>query len=155
MKSLFGLALLGCALTAFSADKPEDAAALYNKGIQLIEAGKAQQGRDVLRQVLEKYPGTAYAKLAKDSVDQPIIVSIAYKDVSPLSEHEIKKRLELANAQLMVGKLYQQEGVDQARNLIAALIIKHKDQRKVKDVVITAKDTGDHKMAVTVEITKP
>lgn len=154
MKSLFCLALLGSALTVPAADKNQDASALYNKGIQLIEAGKAQQGRDALKQVIEKYPGTAYAKLAKESVDQPIIVSITYKDVSPLSEHEIKKRFELANAQLMVGKLYQQEGVDQARTLIAQLIVKHHAQTKVKDVQITAKDTGDHQMAVTVEIVR-
>ena len=152
MRTFFGLALLTCALV-FAQDNAKDAASLYNKGIQLIEAGKAPQGRDLLRQVMEKYPGTAYAKLAKDSVDQPIIVSIAFKDVSPLSEREIKKRFELANAGLMVGKLYQQEAVDQARNLIAGLIVKKK-AKNVKDVAITAKDEGDHKMAVTVEVVK-
>lgn len=155
MKSFLCLTLLGCAAFGFAQDKAGgDAATLYNKGIQLIEAGKAPQGRTVLKELIEKYPDTRYAKLAKDSVDQPIIVSIDFHEVSPLSEREIKKRLELANAQLMVGKLYQQEGVDQARTLIAGLIVKKKAQNKVKDVVITAKDTGDHKMAVTVEVVK-
>ena len=155
MKSLFCLALLGAAFTAFPQDKGgQEASALYNKGIQLIEAGKAPQGRTVLKELIEKYPGTAYAKLAKENVDQPIVASITYKDVSPLSEHEIKKRFELANAQLMVGKLFQQEGVDQARTLIAQLILKKKAQNKVQDVVITSKDTGEHQMAVTIEIVK-
>lgn len=152
MRSFLCLAVMACAL-GFAQDN-KDASELYNKAIQLIQAGKAPQGRDLLKQILEKYPGTAYAKLAKDSVDQPIIVSITYKDTSPLSEHEIKKRFELANAGLMVGKLYQQEGVDQARNLIAAMLIKKKVQNKIKDIVISAKDEGDHKMAVTVEVVK-
>ncbi len=154
MKSFFCVALLGFTLTAYPQAKGEDAGQLYNKAIQLIESGKSPQGRLMLKEVLEKYPGTAYAKLAKESIDKPIIASITYKDVSPLSPHEIKKRLELANAQLMVGKLYQQEGVDQARNLIAALIVKKKEQNKVKDLIINATDTGDHQMAVTIEVVK-
>jgi hypothetical protein len=154
MKSFFCLALLGFALAASPQGKGEDAGQLYNKAIQLIELGKSPQGRTILKEVMDKYPGTAYAKLAKESLDKPIVASITYKEVSPLSSHEIKKRLELANAQLMVGKLYQQEGVDQARNLIVALIVKKKEQTKVKDVLINAVDTGDHQMAVTIEIVK-
>jgi hypothetical protein len=147
MKVLVLLALAAC--PAFAQDS-EAAMQLYNKGVKQLDAGKGDDARKSFETIMKDYPTSAYAKLAKEGLDKPLVGSVAFVDIKPLSEKEVRKQFELQNARLMVGRVYNPEDGDQARTLLAQLMLKHK--LRAKDITVTSKDLPDHKVAVTVTV---
>ena len=129
MKVLFVLALL--AGPAFGQDS-EAAMQLYNKGVRELDAGKGDDARKNFETIIKDYPTSAYAKLAKEGLDKPLVGSITFVDIKPLSDKEVRKQFELQNARLMVGRVYNPDDGDQARTLLAQLMLKHK--LKAKDI---------------------
>jgi hypothetical protein len=147
MKVLFVLALL--AGPAFAQDS-EAAMQLYNKGVRELDAGKGDEARRNFEAIVKDYPTSAYAKLAKEGLDKPLVGSITFVDIKPLSDKEVRKQFELQNARLMVGRVYNPDDGDQARTLLAQLMLKRK--LKAKDIIVTAKDLPEHKVAVTITV---
>src|SRR5215469_832323 len=147
MKVLFVLALL--AGSAFAQDS-EAAMQLYNKGVRALDAGKGDEARKNFEAIMKEYPTSAYAKLAKEGLDKPLVGSITFVDIKPLSDKEVRKQFELQNARLMVGRVYNPDDGDQARTLLAQLMLKRR--LKAKDITVTAKDLPDHKVAVTITV---
>ncbi len=147
MKVLLILALLtGPALAQDSAE----AMKLYNNGVRLLDAGKGEDARKSFQTIIKDYPSSAYSRLAKEGLDKPIIASVEFKDLKPLSEKEVRKYFEAAAARLMPGHIYAAEDGEQAKTLLAQMMIKKK--MKAKDITITAKELPDKKFAVTVTI---
>ena len=147
MRALLILALLaGPAL----AQDSEQAMQLYNKGVRQLEMGKGEDARKSFEAILKDYPTSAYAKLAKEGLAKPLVASIQLVDIHPLSEKEIRKYFENANARLMVGRVYDQEAADQARTMLAQLMLRKK--LRAKDITVTAKDLPDRKIAVTITV---
>jgi hypothetical protein len=147
MKILFVLALLAC--PAFAQDSAA-AMELYNKGVKQLDAGKGDDARKSFQAIVKDYPTSAYAKLAKEGLDKPLVGSITFVDIKPLSSKEVIKQYELAGARLMVGRPYSPDDGDQAGTLLAQMMLKRK--MKAKDITVTAKDLPDHKMAVTITV---
>lgn len=144
--------LLLIALLAVPAAAQDSAAAmeLYNKGVRLQETGKGEDARKAFQTILSDYPKSAYAKLAKEGLDKPIVASVDFVDIKPLSEKEVRKYFENANARLMVGRVYNSDDSDQARTLLAQMMLKKK--MRAKDIQVTAKDLPDKKVAVTIKV---
>ena len=140
------------ALFAVPAAAQDSAAAmeLYNKGVRLQETGKGEDARKAFQTILSDYPKSAYAKLAKEGLDKPIVASVDFVDIKPLSEKEVRKYFENANARLMVGRVYNSDDSDQARTLLAQMMLKKK--MRAKDIQVTAKDLPDKKVAVTIKV---
>src|SRR5271154_3586653 len=113
-------------ITAVLAQANEDAMRLYNKGVQLLETGKGDAARQAFQTIIDKYPTDAYAKLAHEGMDKPLVASITYKELKGISEREIRKEFELANARLVVGRPFDVAAVDQARTMLAQMMIKRK-----------------------------
>jgi hypothetical protein len=137
--------------TGFAQDSA-DAMQLYNKGVNLLEAGKGDAARKAFQTIIDKYPGSAYSKLAHEEMDKPLVAAIVFKNLAPLSQKEVFKQFELANARLMVGRPYQPDYGDQARTMLAQLMIKRKI--KAKDITVTTKELPDHKLEVTMTVVK-
>lgn len=149
LRLFFVLALF----TSFGfAQDSEAAMQLYNKGVKLLDLGKGDAARQAFQTIIDKYPASAYAKLAHEGLDKPLVASIVFKDIAPLSEKEVRKQFELANARLMVGRPFEPDYGDQARTMLAQMMIKKKI--KAKDIVVTTKDLPDHKLAVTITVVK-
>jgi hypothetical protein len=147
MKVLFVLALLACPALA---QDSQAAMELYNKGVKQLDAGKGDDARKSFQTIVKDYPTSAYAKLAKEGLDKPLVGSVEFVDIKPLSDKEVRKQFELANARLMVGRPYSPDDGDQARTLLAQMMLKRK--MKAKDISVTAKDLPDHKVAVTITV---
>jgi hypothetical protein len=147
MKVLFVLALLAC--PAFAQDSAA-AMELYNKGVKQLDAGKGDDARKSFETIVKDYPTSAYAKLAKEGLAKPLVGSITFVDIKPLSSKEVVKQYELAGARLMVGRPYSPDDGDQARTLLAQMMLKRK--MKAKDITVTAKDLPDHKVGVTITV---
>ena len=79
---------------------------LYNKGVKQLDAGKGDDARKSFETIMKDYPTSAYAKLAKEGLDKPLVGSITFVDTKPLSDKEVRKQYELAGARLMVGRPY-------------------------------------------------
>jgi hypothetical protein len=137
--------------TGFAQDS-QAAMQLYNKGVNLLEAGKGDAARQAFKTILDKYPSSAYSKLATEELDKPLVGAIIFKNLAPLSQKEVTKQFELANARLMVGRPYQPDYGDQARTMLAQMMIKRK--LKAKDITISTKDLPDRKVEVTVTVVK-
>jgi hypothetical protein len=149
MKFLWLFALLsGAAL----AQDSEAAMQLYNKGVRLLDSGKGDEARKAFQTIMKDYPTSAYSKLAKEGLDKPLVASITFVDIKPLSDKDVRKSYEAASARLMVGRVYSPEDGDQARTLLAQMMIKRK--LKAKDIVVTAKDLPDKKVAVTITVVR-
>jgi outer membrane protein assembly factor BamA len=144
--------LLILALLAGPALTQDSAAAmqLYNKGVKLLEEGKGEDARKAFHSILASYPKSAYATLAKEGLDKPLVASVEFVDIKPLSEKEVKKQFELANASMIAGHVYTSESGDQARQMLAQMMLKRK--MKAKDITVTAKDLPDKKVAVTITV---
>jgi len=125
---------------------------LYNKGVNLLEAGKGDAARQAFKTIIDKYPASAYTKLANEEMDKPLVAAIVFKNMAPLSQKEVLKQFELANARLMVGRPYQADYGDQARTMLAQMMIKRK--LKAKDIAVTTKDLPDRKVEVTLTVVK-
>jgi hypothetical protein len=139
--------------TSFGFAQDNDAAMqLYNRGVKLLDLGKGDAARQAFQTILDKYPTSAYAKLAHEGLDKPLVATIVFKDLAPLSEKEVRKQFELANARLMVGRPYEADYGEQARTMLAQLMVKKK--LKAKDVVITTKELPDRKLEVTVAVVR-
>jgi hypothetical protein len=153
LRRLFVLALFTAPViaTGFAQDSPA-AMQLYNKGVNLLEAGKGDAARQAFQTIIDKYPGSAYTKLAHEEMDKPLVGSILFKDVAPLSSKEVLKQFELGNARLMVGRPYQPDYGDQARTMLAQMMIKRKI--KAKDITVTTKDLPNRKLEVTLTVVK-
>jgi hypothetical protein len=136
---------------SFAQDSPA-AMQLYNKGVNLLEAGKGDAARQAFKTIIDKYPASAYVKLANEEMDKPLVAVIVFKNLAPLSQKEVLKQFELANARLMVGRPYQPDYGDQARTMLAQMMIKRK--LKAKDIVVTTKDLPDRKVEVTLTVEK-
>ncbi len=149
MKVLLVLALL--ASPALAQDS-EEAMQLYNKGVKQLEIGKGEDARKSFQEILQKYPTSAYSKLAKEGLDKPLVASIEFKDIKPLSDKEVRKYFELANARLAVGRVYSAEDGEQARTLLAQMMIKKK--MKAKEITIVAKDLPGKRVDVTITIVR-
>lgn len=140
------------ALLAVPVAAQDSAAAmeLYNKGVRLQETGKGEDARKAFETIVSDYPKSAYAKLAKEGLDKPIVASVDFVNIKPLSEKEVRKYFENANARLMVGRVYNSDDSDQARTLLAQMMLKKK--MRAKDIQVTAKDLPDKKVAVTITV---
>jgi outer membrane protein assembly factor BamA len=149
MRFLFVLAFLAGAAVA---QDSEAAMQLYNKGVKLQDAGKGDDARKTFQAIIKEYPASAYSKLAKEGLERPLIASVEFKDVKPLSEKEIRKTFEIANAHMIVGHVYDADYADETRRLLAQMMVKRKI--KAKDVTVTAKELPDRKYAVTITIVK-
>jgi hypothetical protein len=147
MKVLLVLALLS--VPAAAQDSPE-AMQLYNKGVKQLETGKGEDARKTFQTIMKDYPTSAYAKLAKEGLDKPIVGSIDFVDIKPLSDKEVRKYFENANARLMVGRVYDPGDGDQAKNLLIQMMVKKKI--RAKDIQVTSKDLPDKKVAVTIRV---
>jgi hypothetical protein len=150
MSKLFALVALFASF-AFAQDSPA-AMELYNKGVGLLESGKGEAARHAFQTIIDKYPTSAYSKLAHQEMDKPLVASIVFKNLAPLSQKEVMKQFELANARLMVGRPYQPDYGEQARTMLAQMMVKKKV--RAKDIVVTTKDLPDHKLEVTVTVVK-
>jgi hypothetical protein len=75
-----------------------------------------------------------------------------FKNLAPLSSKEVLKQFALANARLMVGRPFQPDYGDQARTMLAQMMIKRK--LKAKDITVATKDLPDHKVEVTLTVVK-
>jgi hypothetical protein len=149
MKFLLVLALLSGA--AFAQDS-EAAMQLYNKGVKLLDAGKGDDARTAFKTIIKDYPTSAYSKLAKEGLDKPIIGSLEFKDTKPLSEKEVKKAFEAANG-MMVGRVWHPEDNEQARTMLAQMMVKRKVKPKdIKDITVTVTDLPDKKKAVVIAV---
>lgn len=147
MRFLFVLALLSAPL--FAQDSPE-AMELYNKGVKQLDAGKGDDARQSFQTILKDYPTSAYARLAKEGLAKPIVGSIEFVDIKPLSDKEVRKHFEAAGARLMVGRPYSPDDGGQAVTLLAQLMLKKK--MRAKDIKVNAKDLPDRKVAVTITV---
>ena len=136
---------------SFAQDSPA-AMQLYNKGVNLLEAGKGDAARQAFKTIIDKYPASAYVKLANEEMDKPLVGVIVFKNLAPLSQKEVTKQFELANARLMVGRPYQPDYGDQARTMLAQMMIKRK--LKAKDITVTTKELPDRKIEVTMTVVK-
>jgi hypothetical protein len=137
--------------TGFAQDSAA-AMQLYNKGVNLLEVGKGDAARQAFQTIVDKYPGSAYSKLAHEELDKPLVGSIVFKNLAPLSQKEVLKQFELANARLMVGRPYQPDYGDQARTMLAQMMIKRKV--KAKDIAVTTRDLPNRKLEVTLTVVK-
>jgi hypothetical protein len=135
----------------FAQDSPA-AMQLYNKGVQLLETGKGDAARQAFQTIIDKYPTSAYAKLAHEGLDKPLVASITFKDLQGISSKEILKQFELANARLMVGRPYDADAGEQARTMLAQMMIKRK--LKAKDITVTVVDAPNNKKAVTITVVR-
>jgi len=138
-------------ITGFAQDSPA-AMELYNKGVNLLEAGKGDAARKAFQTIIDKYPASAYTKLAVEEMDKPLVGAIVFKNLAPLSQKEVLKQFELSNARLLVGRPYQPDYGDQARTMLAQMMIKKK--LKAKDITVATKDMPDHKLEVTLTVVK-
>ena len=151
MKVLLVLALF--AGGAFAQDS-EAAMQLYNKGVRLLDSGKGDDARKAFQAIVKDYPTSAYSKLAKEGLDKPLIGSVEFVDIKPLSEKEVRKAYEAAGA-MAVGRVYRPEDGEQARTLLAQMMMKKKMKTKdIKAINVTAKDLPDKKMAVTIAVVR-
>ncbi len=91
-------------ITAGFAQDSAAAMQLYNKGVRLLETGKGDAARQAFQTIIDKYPASAYAKLAHEGMDKPLVASITFKELKGISAKEVLKQFELANARLMVGR---------------------------------------------------
>jgi hypothetical protein len=137
--------------TGFAQDSPA-AMQLYNKGVNLLEVGKGDAARQAFQTIIDKYPTSAYTKLAQQEMDKPLLAAIVFKNLAPLSPKEVLKQFELTNARLLVGRPYQPDYGDQARTLLAQMMIKRK--LKAKDITVTTKELPDRKIEVTMTVVK-
>ncbi len=144
--------LVALPLSVGLAQDNEEAMQLYNKGVKLLDIGKGDAARQAFQTIVDKYPTSAYAKLAHEGLDKPLVASIEFKNLAPLSEKEVRKQFELQNARLMVGRPYEPDYGDQARTMLAQMMIKKKI--RAKDIVVTTKELPDRKLAVTVTVVK-
>jgi hypothetical protein len=133
-------------------DVNEAAMRLYNKGVQLLESGKGDAARQAFQTIVDKYQNSAYAKLAHEGLDKPLVASITFKDLKGISEKEVRKQFELANARLMVGRPYDAAAGDQARQMLAQIMIKRK--LVAKDITVTVADAPNNKKAVTITVVR-
>jgi len=140
------------ATTGFAQDVNEAAMRLYNKGVQLLETGKGDAARQAFQTIVDKYPTGAYAKLAREGLDKPLVASITFKELKGISEKEVRKEFELANARLMVGRPYDEAASDQARSMLAQMMIKRK--LVAKNIEVTAVDAPNNKKAVTITVVR-
>jgi hypothetical protein len=140
------------ATTGFAQDVNDDAMRLYNKGVQLLESGKGDAARQAFHTIIEKYPASAYAKLAQEGLDKPLVASITFKELKGLSAKEVLKQFELANARLMVGRPYDDAAGDQARTMLANMMIKRK--LIAKNIEISLVDVPNNKKAVTITVVR-
>jgi len=140
-----------CAPFGFAQDS-QAAMELYHKGQNLLEAGKGDAARQAFQTIVDKYPSSAYAKLAHEGLDKPLVGVITFKDLAPLSRKEVLKQFELANARLMVGRPYQPDYGDQAVTLLAQMMVKRK--LKAKNILVTTKDLPNQKLEVTLTVVK-
>ena len=152
MLNRFFVCVAGVALCAASAAAQDNPAAmkLYNDGVSLLEAGKGDKARADFQEIVDKYPGSAYVKLAHEGLDKPLVVSIEFKELGKLSVKEVRKQYELANARLMVGRVWNPEAGEQARTMLAQMMVKRK--MIAKDITVVAKDLPDNKKAVTLTV---
>jgi hypothetical protein len=150
--TFFVALIVALSVTAgFAQDSPA-AMQLYNKGVNLLEAGKGDAARQAFKTIIDKYPASAYVKLANEEMDKPLVGVIVFKNLAPLSQKEVLKQFELANARLMVGRPYQPDYGDQARTMLAQMMIKRK--LKAKDITVSTKDLPDRKVEVTLTVVK-
>lgn len=155
VRAFFAAILAAPLVTAgFAQDVNDAAMRLYNKGVQLLESGKGDAARQAFQTIIDKYPAGAYAKLAREGLDKPLVASITFKELKGLSAKEILKQFELANARLMVGRPYDDAAADQARTMMANMMIKRKLNIGVKDVTITTVDAPNNKKAVTITVVR-
>jgi hypothetical protein len=157
LRLLFVLARFGALFSALFvttgfAQDSADAMQLYNKGVNLLEAGKGDAARKAFQTIIDKYPASAYTRLAHEEMDKPLVAAIVFKNLAPLSQKEVLKQFELSNARLLVGRPYQPDYGDQARTMLAQLMMKKK--LKAKDITITTKDLPEHKLEVTLTVVK-
>jgi hypothetical protein len=147
------LAALFAAMAAasFAQDSPA-AMALYNKGVNLLEAGKGDAARQAFGTIIEKYPTSAYAKLAHQEMDKPLVGAVDFKELGKLSPKEVRKQFELANARLMVGRVWNTDADDQARTMLAQMMIKRK--MVAKDIAVTVTDLPNNKKGVTLTVVR-
>ena len=129
-----------------------DGLRLADVGVNLLEAGKGDAARQAFQTIIDKYPASAYAKLAHEEMDKPLVAAIVFKNLAPLSQKEVLKQFELANARLMVGRPYQPDYGDQVRTMLAQMMIKRKV--KAKDITVATKDLPDRKVEVTMTVVK-
>lgn len=146
--SLFAAIL---ATASFAQDNPA-AMALYNKGVNLLEAGKGDAARQAFNTIVEKYPTSAYSKLAHQELDKPLVGSVDFKELGKLSVKDVHKQFELANARLMVGRVWNTDADDQARTMLAQMMIKRK--MVAKDITVTVTDLPNNKKAVTLTVVR-
>jgi hypothetical protein len=139
------------AAAAFAQDSPA-AMALYNKGVNLLETGKGDAARQAFNTIVDKYPASAYAKLAHQELDKPLVGSVDFKELGKLSVKEVRKQFELANARLIAGRVWNTDADDQARTMLAQMMIKRK--MIAKDITITVTDLPNNKKAVTLTVVR-
>src|SRR6185312_16268756 len=102
------LLLIAALFTSFGvAQDNEEAMQLYNRGVKLLDSGKGDAARADFQTIVDKYPTSAYAKLAHEGLDKPLVASITFKELKPLSEKEVRKQMEMGGARLMVGRPYE------------------------------------------------
>jgi hypothetical protein len=135
----------------FAQDNPA-AMQIYNKGVTLLETGKGDAARQAFQTIIDKYPTSAYAKLAHEGLDKPLVASITFKELKGISDREVRKQFELANARLMVGRPYDTDATDQARTMLAQMMIKRK--LKAKDIAVAVADAPNNKKAVTITVVR-
>jgi hypothetical protein len=139
--------------TGFAQDNAA-AMQLYNKGVNLLEAGKGEAARKAFQSIIDKYPASAYSKLAQEGLDKPLVAAILFKDLAPLSSKEVLKQFALANAQLMVGREWKPDYGTQAVQMLAQMIVKRKLKPPPKNILVTTKDLPDRKVEVTLNVVK-
>lgn len=123
---------------------------LYNKAVKQLDAGKGDDARQNFEAILKDYPTSAYARLAKEGLAKTIIATVDFVDIKPLSEKDVRKYFENAQARLMPGRPYNPDDGDQARTLLAQMMMKKKI--RAKDIKVTSKALPDNKVAVTVTV---
>jgi hypothetical protein len=138
--------------TGFTQDVNQEAMHLYNKGVQLLETGKGDAARQAFQTIVDKYPASAYAKLAHEGLDKPLVGSITFKDLKGISEKEVRKQFELANALLQVGRPFSADAADQARTMLAQIMIKRK--LTAKDIAVAVVDAPNNKKAITLTVVR-
>jgi hypothetical protein len=136
---------------SFAQDSPA-AMALYNKGVNLLEAGKGDAARQAFQTIVDKYPTSAYTKLAHQELDKPLVGAVEFKDLGKLSVKEVRKQFELGNARLMVGRVWNVEADDQARTMLAQMMIKRK--MVAKDIAVAVTELPNNKKAVTLTVVR-
>jgi len=157
LKRFFIFARFAALLTAIfgaaglAQDSPA-AMALYNKGVSLLEAGKGDAARQAFQTIVDKYSSSAYAKLAHQEMDKPLVASVEFKELGKLSVKDVRKQFELANARLQVGRVWNADADDQARTMLAQMMIKRK--MIAKDIAVTVTDLPNNKKAVTLTVVR-